>query len=1809
MKQPDTRAITPYVVLSIGTPFTQPDLLLERLRELVDRPVKHEPFLTLASLEAALTRTPDAVIVCDFDNPQIDPETIVRRVQHLLRSAPVIVAAHTAHVNVAVDMMRLGASGFVAKADTDRLLQLIQQGFSQRAGVTAEPTTGEAPVEAVRALRDQIHAILDTTQDALMSISLPDRQLIYVSASYEKIYGYPVALALEDPDFYKHVVLPDDLELATAAMETCLREGFVEVDHRIVLPDGQVRWLHRRAWITYDEQGRPAQVNDSARDITARKTMEAALQQSEGRLRSLFVNLQDVVWSADIPSYEIEYLNPAARTVFGRPESDFYEDCELWRKIIHPDDAHRVEELGNSLLHGGRRDATYRILRPDGEVRWLHDRAWIVRDAEGQPVRMEGIASDITTRKLAEEALIASEAKQAALFAAIPDSIFYLRSDGTVLEYHGASDKILLPPEQIIGNNLYDFFKFALVPQMILQQAIAAVQTVIATRELAVFEYTMPDLRDYEARMIPVGDTNALMCIVREITERKRAERQLQQSEQRLRLFIEHAPAAIAIFDTQMLYLAASRRWSQDYRLPDESIIGRSHYDVFPEIPERWKVIHQRCLNGAVEKCEADPFPRADGTLDWVRWEAHPWRDIDGAIGGILLFSEVITERVQAEAALRQSESYLRSLVDSQTAFNMRTDLLGRITYCNQRYIDQFGWVAPDMIGRLSMEMVLPADHDKVIAAVSGCLTSVGTPYQVEIRKYAKGGGHIWTLWEFIAVQNADGSVGEVNCVGFDISKQKQAELALQEANERLEQRVIERTAELERAKDRIEAIFQHSGDGILLLDLAAGIQQANYAFDEMLALASGSTHGAQLATYLHPDDAVRIDAVIAEVAATHQMQQIEARARRAEATFIDVEINIAPVNRSEQAVTNLVCIIRDITERKHAQDALRASEERLRILFDTSPDAICLINLKGVFVDVNPAGLMLVGLSREELVGKSLSELGLFTNPVYQRQTVDGLGLTRQGSGRTSEYEVRTSTGEIIVIEAVTHPIKLEDELLQLAVIRNITERRRAEAALRESEERYRRLISTMSEGIVLQTRDGSIQTFNVAAERILGLSGDQLMGRTSVDPRWHAVHEDGSPFPGNTHPAMVALATGQPQSNIMMGVHKPDDENITWILVNSQPLFEPHQAQPYAVVTTFTDITANKLADAALRESEERYRLLAENVNDVIIRLAPDATLTFATASITRLLGYPLEELIGQGGFSIVHPDDLVMSQTTVANALVAHLPYFTLVERIRHKDGHYIWVEGGNSNVYDPATGELVEMVGVLRDMTARRQAEEALRESEERYRLLAENVNDVLFRVDAKGAITFITASAHNVLGYAPDELLDVPVSTLAHPDDMATAIEVVQNTFIAQGTHLTLNARVLHKTGVYVWVEIAATLVHDPRTAQAVELIGVLRDVTERKLAEDALRASEEKFRTFLEAAPIATVIANMQGRVVVVNQAAAELFGYERSELIGRSIGVLVSEEYRKEQFNRVNSGSTQSNQRTFFFESMGLRRDGSRFPCDTQLSFIETSEGAMVMSHVIDTTQRKQAEAALKQSLAQERELGELKSRFVSMASHEFRTPLAAILAATETLSLYRDRMDKAQIEGRLERIRQQVTYMRDTMEDVLNLARMQAGRVKFEPRSGDVAALAREIVNEFDSQIEFQGRLVFTCATAPLHAEFDERLLRQIFSNLIHNALKYSIHNQSVSVHLLDSEAAFRLRIEDHGIGIPDDDLKHLFEPFHRAKNVGTISGTGLGLSITRQSVELHGGTITVESREGVGTTFEVIIPKVAQPRVDVS
>ena len=368
--------------------------------------------------------------------------------------------------------------------------------------------------------------------------------------------------------------------------------------------------------------------------------------------------------------------------------------------------------------------------------------------------------------------------------------------------------------------------------------------------------------------------------------------------------------------------------------------------------------------------------------------------------------------------------------------------------------------------------------------------------------------------------------------------------------------------------------------------------------------------------------------------------------------------------------------------------------------------------------------------------------------------------------------------------------------------------------------------------------------------------------------------------------------------------------------------------------------------------------------------------------------------------------------------------------------------------------------------------------------------------------------------------------------------------------------------------------------------------------------EEEIKQSEHLLRLVVENLPIGVWFIDANGMIQQVNAAGQAIWGgakYVGLEAYGQyrawwadSGQLIAAEEWAGAR--AVLKGETSLNEEIEIEAFDGTHKYifNSAIPIRDEQHKIQ---GAIVVEQ--DITERKQNEQLIRQALQKEQELNELKSRFVSMASHEFRTPLASISALAETLIAYRQRLTDEQIGQRLDKIQEQVGYLKAIMEDVLQLARLQARRAEFNPELVNLDTICRNVIEEFQSHAGAQHTLFYTCDTVLHTIKLDKKLIRQIFSNLLSNAFKYSPQEQPITITLQQSEGVLVLSIADNGIGMSTAFLPHLFEPFHRATNVNNISGTGLGLTITQESVELHGGTITVASTLGVGSTFTVRIP----------
>jgi len=389
--------------------------------------------------------------------------------------------------------------------------------------------------------------------------------------------------------------------------------------------------------------------------------------------------------------------------------------------------------------------------------------------------------------------------------------------------------------------------------------------------------------------------------------------------------------------------------------------------------------------------------------------------------------------------------------------------------------------------------------------------------------------------------------------------------------------------------------------------------------------------------------------------------------------------------------------------------DALARSAATFRRLAEDSPDGV-LVHIDGTIVFANAAAACMLMTERSLLVGTDVfSHVHPDDRSTIEQRTVQ-VAQERQTTAPRLIRFLR-SDGTACEAEARGAPIDFDLQPAVQVVLRDLTARRVAEHALQSSEQRFRAVLDAMGEGVVLQDTALAIQLWNPAAERILGLTNAQMTGRTSYDPGWRAIDQFGRELNPEQHIGAVALRTGKPADGVM-GVERPARDRV-WLQVTAVPLCQVEEAAPYAVVVTFSDITAQRLANERLRVSEIRYRLLAENSADLVILRAKDRTITYASPSHARVLGWDPEELIGQRENSLLHADDAARGRFARAEAVESDPQVMSV--RLRHKQGHYVWVEIVVSVIRD-ANGDFDGYLVTGRDVTTRLALEDELHQAQ-------------------------------------------------------------------------------------------------------------------------------------------------------------------------------------------------------------------------------------------------------------------------------------------------------------------------------------------------------------------------------------------------------------------------------------------------------------------------------------------------------------
>ncbi|MCW5798404.1 MAG: PAS domain S-box protein [Nitrospira sp.] len=413
---------------------------------------------------------------------------------------------------------------------------------------------------------------------------------------------------------------------------------------------------------------------------------------------------------------------------------------------------------------------------------------------------------DITDRKQAEQA----RATLAAIVESSEDAIVSKDLNGIITSWNRGAERLYgYTRQEAVGQSVLLVIpeerleeEGPILAQITRGEPVRQYETVRRRKDgrLIDIALTVSAIRNDEGRIVGVSK------VAHDITERKRAEAALRESEERLRLFIEHAPAAIAMFDRQMRYVAVSRRWLADYGL-EENVLGRSHYDVFPDIPDRWRSAHQQGLAGRVMRVEEDRFERSDGTVYWLRWEIRPWRDKSGGIGGIIIFAEDITSGKTAENALRESEAQHRATFDNAAVGIAHVGLDGRWLRCNDAMCALTGYSREELQSKTFAEITHPDDIEGDWAAVRRLLAGEIETFSLEKRYIGKDGAPIWGHLTVSLLRDTQGAPQHFISIVQNIHSRKEAQAQLRQLADDLEQRVEARTRELADTQDKLRAL------------------------------------------------------------------------------------------------------------------------------------------------------------------------------------------------------------------------------------------------------------------------------------------------------------------------------------------------------------------------------------------------------------------------------------------------------------------------------------------------------------------------------------------------------------------------------------------------------------------------------------------------------------------------------------------------------------------------------------------------------------------------------------------------------------------------------------------------------------------------------------------------------------------------------------------------------------------------------------------------------------------------------------------
>ena len=1569
---------------------------------------------------------------------------------------------------------------------------------------------------------------------------------------------------------------PEDVALGKPQqiMQTALRDGRWEGVIGRIRKDR--RHITARVVITprRDSQGQPVGFLLISKDISNELRFSEELRKTKLFDSAIVGNAQEAVdFIGNILESSTEYSvigkdldgkillwNEGARRLYG------YEPEEVVGKanssILHtPEDvkAGKHREIMDIALRDGKWEGTLGRVRKNGDRFTARVVITPRRDANGKSIGFLLISKDISDEIRLTEELQATQFYTRSLIESNIDALMTTDPLGILTDVNQQMAALTgYPREALIGSPFKNYFTDPARAEegirLVLREGKVTNYELTALSKdgrMTVVSYNASTFRDAS------GKLQGVFAAARDITEQKKLEAQLRESEAYNRGLIEASVDGLITVDPSGTISDVNEQMSRMSGYAREELIGTPFADYFIDADRATAGVKETFDKGIVTDYVLT-LAKRDGRQFQVSFNASVFKDPAGQIRGIFASARDITEQARLQSQLSEERAYNRGLIEASLDGLITVDPLINITDVNATMCRMSGYTREELIGTPFQGYF--TDPKRAAEGVRLTLDQGAvTSYELTLR--TKSREEILVSFNAAIFRDESGQVRGIFASARDITEQ--ARLQSQLADERAYNR----------------GLIEASVDGLVTVDQSMTITDVNETMCRMAGRRRNQLIGSPFADYFtereRAEEGVRL--TFKEGAVTNYVLTL----RAADGRDIPVSFNAAVFRDTLGEVRGIFASARDIAAQKQLEGQLQGAQSYTRSLIESNIDALMTTDSLGIITDVNQQMETLTGFSRNELIGSAFKNY--FTDP---GRAEAGIQLvTREGRVTNYELTARSKEGHETVVSYNAATFFDREGRLQgvFAAARDVTEQKKLEQQLREQQAYNRGLIESSVDGLITVDPSGTISDVNDRMCQMTGYTRAELIGTSFADyftepNRARAGVEQTFQEGVVTEYALTLISRSRRQLQVSFNAS----------------VFKDATGQVRGIFASARDITDSVRLEEQLREQQTYLRGLIESSVDGLITVDPEGFITDVNEQMCRMSGYARQELVGsvfRQYFTEPERADLGVKRT-LAEGVVTN---YELV--LKSKVGRKATVSF-NASIFRSADGRLEGIFASARDISEQARLQTQLAEQQAYNRSLIEASADALFAISPEGLITDVNEEATRLTGYSRKHLINSGFKD--YFTDPEQAREGVQKTFQEArviGYELVLITRYSRQIAVSFNAGVFADA-----TGQPLGILAAARDITQQKQLEQQLRDQQFYTRSLIESNIDALMTTDPLGIITDVNEQMEALTGFTRNELIGSAFKKYFTEPERADDGIRLVLREEKVTNYELTARSKEGRETVVSYNAATFLDRDRKLQGVFAAAR--DVTERKRFEQTLQEKNVELENANFAKDRFLASMSHELRTPLNAIIGFTGTLLMKLPGPLTADQQKQLTTIQTSARHLLSLINDLLDLAKIESGKVELKLESVVCQNVIEEVVTTLRPLVEAKGlQFKLKSPAEEIALQTDRRALSQIILNLSNNAIKFTERGEiclELARHRENGRALVEISVIDTGIGIRPEDQVRLFEAFEQVGPAVSRrhEGTGLGLHLSQKLAGLLGGWITFSSEYGKGSTFTLVL-----------